>query len=103
MTVSCQVDLHTDADAANDPTLITIHCVGAGHPGAISSGRRKVPISLHHHQQIHQVAGSDPYGQNQQAIIIQVHQVYRLSVWDPEQNHNQQQVPVYQRRLPGIL
>jgi hypothetical protein len=30
MTISCQVDLHTDADAANDPTLITIHCVGLG-------------------------------------------------------------------------
>jgi hypothetical protein len=30
------------------------------------------------------VVGSNPYGQDQQVIRNQVHQVYRLQVWGPE-------------------
>jgi hypothetical protein len=52
MLVSCQADPHTDADAANDPALMAIRCVGAEHPGAISSSRRRVLVSLRCHQQI---------------------------------------------------
>jgi hypothetical protein len=39
---------------------MAIHYVGAGHPGAISLKRRRVPVSLRRHRQIHKVAGSDP-------------------------------------------
>jgi hypothetical protein len=67
---------------------MAIHCVGVGHPGAISLGHRRVLVSLRRHRQIHQVAKSDPCGQNQQAISSQVHQVYHLSVSGPKQNHN---------------
>jgi hypothetical protein len=35
MPVSCQADSHTDVDTANDPALMVIHHVGAGHPGSI--------------------------------------------------------------------
>jgi hypothetical protein len=63
--VSCQADPHTGADAANDSALMAIRCLGVGHPGAISPGHRRVPVSLCHQRQIHQVVGSDPYGQDQ--------------------------------------
>jgi hypothetical protein len=65
MPVSCQVDPHISADATNDPALMAIRCLGAGHPGAISPGCRRVSVSLCRHQQIHQVARSDSCGQDQ--------------------------------------
>jgi hypothetical protein len=37
---------------------------GAGHRGAISPCRRRVPIHVCRHQQVHQVSGSNPSGQN---------------------------------------
>jgi hypothetical protein len=36
MPVSHQVDPHISTDAANDPSLMAIHCLGVRHPGAIS-------------------------------------------------------------------
>jgi hypothetical protein len=54
---------------------MAIHCVGAGHLGIVPQGHRRVSVSLRRHRQIHQVAGSDPHGQNQQAIRSQVHQI----------------------------
>jgi hypothetical protein len=81
MPVLHKTDPHTSVDATNDPALMTIHCLGAGHFGAIPPGRQRIPVSLCRHRQIHQVAGSNPYGQDQQAIYNQVHQVHRLQVW----------------------
>jgi hypothetical protein len=51
----CQANPHTGPNVANDLALIVICCVGAGHPRAVSPGRRRVPVSLHHHRQVHQV------------------------------------------------
>jgi hypothetical protein len=53
MPVSCQANPHTSANATNDPTLMAIRCLGVGHPGAISPGRRRVLVSLCRHRQIH--------------------------------------------------
>jgi hypothetical protein len=70
MPVSCQADPQTGADAANDLALMAIHCVGVGYPGAISLGRRRVPVSIRRHRQIHQIAGSDPMVKiNKQSIV----------------------------------
>jgi hypothetical protein len=95
MPVSCQVDPQTGVDAANGLALMAICCVGAGYPGVISPGHRRVPVPLCRHRQIHQVAESDPYGENQQETSSQVHQVYRLPVRGPEQKHNRQWVTVH--------
>jgi hypothetical protein len=65
MLVPCQADPHTSANAANYPALMALRCVGAGHRGAISPRRRRVPVPLCHHRQIHHVAGSNSNGQNQ--------------------------------------
>jgi hypothetical protein len=59
MPFLCQADPHNDADTANDPALMAIHCMGAEHLRAISPGHRSVPVSLRRHRQIHQVARSD--------------------------------------------
>jgi hypothetical protein len=50
VSVSRQADPHTDTDAANDPALIALRCVGAGHRGAISPRRRRVPVPLRRHR-----------------------------------------------------
>jgi hypothetical protein len=49
VSVSRQADPHTGTDAANDPALIALRCVGAGHRGAFSPRRRRVPVPLRHH------------------------------------------------------
>jgi hypothetical protein len=63
--VSHQADPHTSADTTNDLALMVVRCLGAGHPGAISPGRWRVPVSQCRHRQIHQVAGRDSCGQDQ--------------------------------------
>jgi hypothetical protein len=88
MPALCKADPHASVDAVNDPALMAIHCLGAGHPGAIPPGRRRVLVSLCRHRQIHQVAGSNPCGQDQQVIYNQVHQVHRLQVWGSELDHH---------------
>jgi hypothetical protein len=60
MSVPRQVDAHTGTDAANDLALMALHYVGAGHRGAISPRRWRVPATLCHHRQVHQVVGSNP-------------------------------------------
>jgi hypothetical protein len=84
MLVPCQADPHTGVDAANDPALMVICHMGAGHPGSIPQGRWRIPVSIHHHQQVNQVARSNPCGQDQQATRIQVHQVHHQHVWGPK-------------------
>jgi hypothetical protein len=49
VSVSHQADPHTGTDAVNDPALIALRCVGAGHRGAISPCRRRVPVPLRRH------------------------------------------------------
>jgi hypothetical protein len=95
VSVPRQADLHAGIDAANDPTLMALHCVGAGHHGAISPRRRRIPIPVCRHRQIHQVTGSNPSGQNQQAISSEVHQVHHMQVRRPKPDHHRQWVPVY--------
>jgi hypothetical protein len=55
-----------------------IRCVGAGHPGVVPPGYRRVPVPLHRYRQIHLVAESDPRGQDQHTVNSPVHQVYHL-------------------------
>jgi hypothetical protein len=76
--VSCQADPHTVTNATNDPTLMVVYRVGAGHPGSVPQGRRKILVSLHRRRQVHKVTGSNPCSQDQQAIYNQVYQVNRL-------------------------
>jgi hypothetical protein len=40
MPAPCQANPHTGTDAANDPTLMVICCVGPGHPEAIPRGHQ---------------------------------------------------------------
>jgi hypothetical protein len=60
MSVPRQVDPHVITDAANDPTIMALRCVGAGHRGAFPPRRQRVPIPLCCHRQVYQVAGSNP-------------------------------------------
>jgi hypothetical protein len=60
-----QADPRTSVDVANDPALMAIHCVGAGHCGAISSRHQRVSVPLCRHRQVHQMAGSNLSDQNQ--------------------------------------
>jgi hypothetical protein len=73
--VSCQADPHIGADTVNDPTLMAVCHVGAGHPGTIPQGRRWILVSVCHCRQVHKVAGSNPCSQDQQAVCSQVYQV----------------------------
>jgi hypothetical protein len=79
--VSCQGDPHIGLDDANDPALMVICRVWAGHPGTISQGYRRIPVSVHRHQQVHKVGGSNPYSQDQQVVCNQIYQVNCLQVW----------------------
>jgi hypothetical protein len=87
MLVPRQADPHADTDTANDPALMTLRCVGAGHRGAISPRRRRVPVPLCRHRQVHQVAESNPSGQDQQAIHSEIHQVHHMQIRGPKQDH----------------
>jgi hypothetical protein len=49
MPVSWQANLHTGADATNDPALIAIRCVGAGYPGVISPDHQRILVSVRRH------------------------------------------------------
>jgi hypothetical protein len=84
MSVPRQADPHTGTDDANDPALMTLHCVGARQRGAISLRCRRVPIPLCRHRQVHQVVGSNPSSQNQQAIHSKVHQVHHMQIRGPK-------------------
>jgi hypothetical protein len=88
MSIPCQVDPHTGIDAANDPALLVVCCVGAGHRGVISPRHWRVPVPLRRHRQVHQVAGSNPSGQHQQAIRSKIHQVHHIQIWGPKQGHH---------------
>jgi hypothetical protein len=103
MPVPRQADPHTCVDAANDPALMAIRRMGAEHPGSILQGRQRIPVFVRRHRQVHQVAGNNPCDQDQQAVHSQVHQIHRLRVWDPKQDHHRQQVPVHQQCVPRIL
>jgi hypothetical protein len=83
-----QADPHAGTDTANDLALMTLRCVGAGHRGAISPRRRRIPIPVCRHRQIHQVAESNPSGQNQQAISSEVHQVHHMQIRGPKPYHH---------------
>jgi hypothetical protein len=96
MQVPHQVDPHTGVDAANDPALMAVCHVGAGHPGSVPQGHRRISVSVRCHRQVHQVAGSNPYGQDQQAIHSQVRQDHHLQVWGSKHDDHRQWVPVYQ-------
>jgi hypothetical protein len=87
MSVPRQLDPHAGTDAVNDPALMALHCVGPGHRGAFFPRRRRVPILLCCHRQVHQVAESNPSGQNQQAISSEVHQVHHMQIQGPKSNH----------------
>jgi hypothetical protein len=87
MSVPHQPDPHADTDAACDPALIALHCVGLGHHGAFPLRRRSVPIPLCCHRQVYQVAGNNPSGQNQQAISSEVHQVHHMQIQGPKPDH----------------
>jgi hypothetical protein len=78
MPVPCQADPHTGVDIANDPVLMAICRMGAGHPGTVPQGCQRISVSVHQHQQVHQVVRSNPCGQHQQAIRSHVHQVHHL-------------------------
>jgi hypothetical protein len=39
MPVPRQADPHTDVDATNDPTLMAVCCMGAGHPRTVGGFR----------------------------------------------------------------
>jgi hypothetical protein len=62
MPVLRQADPHASADAANDPALMALRCVGPGHHGAISPLHRRVFVPLCRHRQVHQVVESNPSG-----------------------------------------
>jgi hypothetical protein len=49
MSIPCQADPHTGANTANDPAFMAFRCVGAGHRGAFSPRRQRVPVSIRHH------------------------------------------------------
>jgi hypothetical protein len=67
---------------------MAIYRVGAGHSGVIPPGPQRVPVPLRHQRQIHQVAGSNPWGQDEQAICSEVYLVHHLQAWGLEQNHH---------------
>jgi hypothetical protein len=80
VSIPRQANPHAGTDITNDPTLMALRCVGAGHRGAISPCRWRMMIPVCRHQ-VHQVAGSNPSGQNQQAICSEVHQVHHIHIW----------------------
>jgi hypothetical protein len=88
MPVSCQADPHTSADATNDPALMVVCPVGAGHPGSVPLGRWWIPLSVRHRRQVHKVAGSNPYSQDQHMVYSQVYQVNHVQVRGPKHDHH---------------
>jgi hypothetical protein len=68
MPVPCQADPHTSADATNEPTLMVVCCMGAGHPRSIPQGRQMILVCMCRNQQVHHVVESNRCGQDQQAI-----------------------------------
>jgi hypothetical protein len=69
---------------------MALRCVGARYCGAISPRRRRVPVPLCRHRQVHQVTGSNISDQNQQAIRSIIHQVHHMQIQGPKQDHHQQ-------------
>jgi hypothetical protein len=55
MLILCQVDPHTGTNATDDPAFMALRCMGAGHRGVIPLRRWRLPVSLRHHRQVHQV------------------------------------------------
>jgi hypothetical protein len=51
-----KADTHTSSGSADDSTLLAICRMGGGYPRTISQGRRRVPIPLRRHRQVHKVA-----------------------------------------------
>jgi hypothetical protein len=41
--------IHTGIDTTNDPTLMVICCMRAGHPGSVPQGRWKILVSIRRH------------------------------------------------------
>jgi hypothetical protein len=70
MPVPCQADPHIGTDVVNDPALMAIRSMGVRHPGTIFQGRQRVLLHVRHHRQVHEVAGSKPCRQDQQATIV---------------------------------
>jgi hypothetical protein len=51
---------------------------GGGYPGTISQGRRRLPVPLCRHRQVHQVARGHPCGQHYPECCCRLPQVDRL-------------------------
>jgi hypothetical protein len=49
---------------------------------------QRLLVSLCHHRQVQQVAGSDPYDQSQQAIRSKIYQIHHLPIWGPDQDYH---------------
>jgi hypothetical protein len=84
VSVLCQAGPHTGINGAHDPALMVVCHVGAGHPGYVPQGRRRILVSVRHRRQIYKVTGRNHCGQDQQAIYSQVYQVNSLQVWGPK-------------------
>ena len=63
---------------------MAIRRVGRGYPGAVPSGRRRVPGSLRRHLQIHKMAGGYPCGEHHQKISSRIPQVHCVQIWRPK-------------------
>jgi hypothetical protein len=74
---------------------MALRCVGVGHCGVISPRRQRIPMPVRCQRQIHQVAGSNPSGQNQQAISSEVDQVHHMQIWGLKPDYHRQWVLVY--------
>jgi hypothetical protein len=63
---------------ADDSTLLAIRRMGGGYPRTIPQGRRRVPVPLCRHWQVHKVARGHPCGQYHPGCCCRFPQVDRL-------------------------
>jgi hypothetical protein len=62
--------IHTSSGSADDSSLLAIRHMGGGYPEAIPQGRRRVPVPLRRHRQLHKVVRGHPYGQYHQGAAV---------------------------------
>jgi hypothetical protein len=79
---ACHVDPHTGADAANDPAIMALHCMGARHHGAIPPRCRRIPVSLHRHRQVQEWLEATPVVKIKKQSIVKFIKsiIYRFGV-----------------------
>jgi hypothetical protein len=90
VSVPHQADPHADTDVVNDPALMALRCVGAGHRAI---GRyRFLYVAI---DKFIKWSEATPVVKINKEVSSEVHQVHHMQIRGPKPDHHRQWVPVY--------